>query len=132
MLNRGLISSRIVFCKNCVLPNCSKNGKPQKRGKINLVGRLQLSTERNKEEDNEGIVQLRILRVQVRAYLLNYVMQFRILSVQVRVYLLHSSWIVHVQVSFLAVQRQITIVVNSFTINHFQWINRDVSALNLP
>ena len=48
----------------------SKNGKPQKRGKINLVGRLQLSTERNKEEDNEGIVQLRILRVQVRVPLL--------------------------------------------------------------
>ncbi|CAH1799922.1 unnamed protein product, partial [Owenia fusiformis] len=41
-----------------------KNGKVQKRGKINLIGRLQLSTERSKEEDNEGIVQLRILRVQ--------------------------------------------------------------------
>uniref|UniRef100_A0A1B6CY52 Cullin-5 n=1 Tax=Clastoptera arizonana TaxID=38151 RepID=A0A1B6CY52_9HEMI len=41
-----------------------KNGKIQKRGKINLVGRLQLSTERSKEEDNESIVQLRILRVQ--------------------------------------------------------------------
>lgn len=41
-----------------------KNGKPQKRGKINLIGRLQLSTERSKEEDNEGIVQLRILRTQ--------------------------------------------------------------------
>ncbi|XP_064628678.1 cullin-5-like isoform X2 [Lineus longissimus] len=41
-----------------------KNGKLQKRGKINLIGRLQLSTERAKEEDNEGIVQLRILRVQ--------------------------------------------------------------------
>jgi len=41
-----------------------KNGKPQKRGKINLVGRLQLSTERSKEEDNESIVQLRILRTQ--------------------------------------------------------------------
>ncbi|XP_075226814.1 cullin 5 [Lycorma delicatula] len=41
-----------------------KNGKLQKRGKINLVGRLQLSTERSKEEDNESIVQLRIFRVQ--------------------------------------------------------------------
>lgn len=41
-----------------------KNGKPQKRGKINLIGRLQLSTERSKEEDNESIVQLRILRTQ--------------------------------------------------------------------
>lgn len=44
----------------------SKNGKAQKRGKINLVGRLQLSTDKSKEEDNEGIIQLRILRVQVR------------------------------------------------------------------
>ncbi|XP_050435823.1 cullin-5 [Adelges cooleyi] len=41
-----------------------KNGKLQKRGKINLIGRLQLSTERSKDEDNECIVQLRILRVQ--------------------------------------------------------------------
>ncbi|XP_054752863.1 cullin-5-like [Lytechinus pictus] len=41
-----------------------KNGKPQKRGKINLIGRLQLSTERSTEEDKEGIVQLRILRTQ--------------------------------------------------------------------
>ncbi|XP_054271680.1 cullin-5-like [Macrosteles quadrilineatus] len=41
-----------------------KNGKLQKRGKMNLIGRLQLSTERSKEEDNESIVQLRILRVQ--------------------------------------------------------------------
>lgn len=41
-----------------------KNGRPQKRGKISLIGRLQLSTERSREEDNEGIVQLRILRVQ--------------------------------------------------------------------
>lgn len=42
-----------------------KNGKMQKRGKINLIGRLQLSTERSREEDNQSIVQLRILRVQV-------------------------------------------------------------------
>ncbi|XP_065226095.1 cullin-5 isoform X2 [Planococcus citri] len=41
-----------------------KNGKPQKRGKINLIGRLQLSTEKSQEEDNDSIVQLRILRVQ--------------------------------------------------------------------
>ena len=45
----------------------SKTGKVQKRGKINLIGRLQLSTEKSKEEDNEGIMQLRILRVQVRS-----------------------------------------------------------------
>lgn len=42
-----------------------KNGKPQKRGRINLIGRLQLSTEKSQEEDNDSIVQLRILRVQV-------------------------------------------------------------------
>ncbi|XP_019772599.2 cullin-5 [Dendroctonus ponderosae] len=41
-----------------------KNGKPQKRGKVNLVGRLQLSTERSQIEDNQSIVQLRILRTQ--------------------------------------------------------------------
>lgn len=46
-----------------------KNGKLQKRGKINLIGRLQLSTERSKEEDNQCIVQLRILRVQVTIYI---------------------------------------------------------------
>lgn len=46
--------------------NHRKNGKVQKRGKINLIGRLQLSTEKSKEEENEGIVQLRILRTQVR------------------------------------------------------------------
>ncbi|GIY07562.1 cullin-5 [Caerostris darwini] len=36
----------------------------QKRGKLNLIGRLQLSTEKSKEEDNESIVQLRMLRIQ--------------------------------------------------------------------
>lgn len=41
-----------------------KNGKVQKRGKINLIGRLQLSTERSQQEDNQSIVQLRILRTQ--------------------------------------------------------------------
>ena len=35
-----------------------------RRGKINLIGRLQLSTERSREEDNDGIIQLRILRTQ--------------------------------------------------------------------
>ncbi len=43
----------------------SKGGKLQKRGKINLIGRLQLTTEKTKEEDNEGIVALRVLRTQV-------------------------------------------------------------------
>uniref|UniRef100_A0A8C7D541 Cullin-5 n=1 Tax=Oncorhynchus kisutch TaxID=8019 RepID=A0A8C7D541_ONCKI len=41
-----------------------KNSKVQKRGKMNLIGRLQLTTERMREEENEGIVQLRILRTQ--------------------------------------------------------------------
>lgn len=62
-----------------------KNGKVQRRGKvcshktqfnyfwkvligflkqINLIGRLQLSTERSQQEDNQSIVQLRILRTQ--------------------------------------------------------------------
>ena len=42
-----------------------KNGKAQKRGKINFIGRLQLSTDKHREEDNEAIVALRILRTQV-------------------------------------------------------------------
>lgn len=41
-----------------------RGGKLQKRGKINLIGRLQLTTEKTKEEDNEGIVALRVLRTQ--------------------------------------------------------------------
>lgn len=47
----------------------SKNSKVQKRGKINLIGRLQLTTERMREEENEGIVQLRILRTQVTLHI---------------------------------------------------------------
>lgn len=31
---------------------------------LNLIGRLQLSTERSQQEDNQSIVQLRILRTQ--------------------------------------------------------------------
>ena len=41
-----------------------KNGKVQRRGRINLIGRLQLSTEKSREEENQGIMQLRILRTQ--------------------------------------------------------------------
>ncbi|XP_065907463.1 cullin-5-like [Dysidea avara] len=41
-----------------------KAGKVQKRGKVNLIGRLQLTTEKTKEEDNEGIIALRVLRTQ--------------------------------------------------------------------
>jgi cullin-5 len=35
-----------------------KNGKLQKRGKQNLIGRLQLSTEKARKEENEGIIQV--------------------------------------------------------------------------
>lgn len=60
-----------------------KNGKTQKRGKVNLIGRLQLSTERSQQEDNHSIVQLRILRTQeaiikimkMRKYLTNASLQ---------------------------------------------------------
>ena len=41
-----------------------KNGKTQKRGKVSLIGRLQLSTEKTRDEENEGIMQLRIFRTQ--------------------------------------------------------------------
>jgi len=57
-----------------------KNGKMQKRGKINLIGRLQLSTERSREEDNQSIVQLRILRVQVRIYKSLYIDLYILIS----------------------------------------------------
>ena len=40
----------------------------QRRGKINLIGRLQLTTEKTKEEDNESIIALRVLRTQVRPH----------------------------------------------------------------
>lgn len=62
----GLLSYRTLF----FFFYHRKNGKVQKRGKINLIGRLQLSTEKSKEEENEGIVQLRILRTQVSFYFL--------------------------------------------------------------
>jgi cullin-5 len=41
-----------------------KAGKVQKRGKINLIGRLQLTTDKTREEDNSDILTLRILRTQ--------------------------------------------------------------------
>ncbi|CAD6195381.1 unnamed protein product [Caenorhabditis auriculariae] len=44
--------------------NLSKNGKAQLRGKVNLIGRLQLSLEPNAEKEHESIVALREYRVQ--------------------------------------------------------------------
>uniref|UniRef100_T1J146 Cullin-5 n=1 Tax=Strigamia maritima TaxID=126957 RepID=T1J146_STRMM len=41
-----------------------RNGKVKKRGKINLIGRLQLSTEKSQQVDNEAIVRLREYRLQ--------------------------------------------------------------------
>ena len=58
-----------LFLFNFVSLSISKNGKVQKRGKVNLIGRLQLSTEKTKQEENDGIVALRILRIQVRYYI---------------------------------------------------------------
>ena len=58
MLKRLMNILKILFC--------SKNGKLQKRGRLSMIGKLQLATERSRDEDNEGIIQLRILRVQVR------------------------------------------------------------------
>ena len=39
-------------------------GRPQKRGRINLIGKLQIGGERHVEEDQENITALRELRVQ--------------------------------------------------------------------
>ena len=41
-----------------------KGGKLQKRGKMSLIGKLQLNYEANKKEDEDAIVELRKLRVQ--------------------------------------------------------------------
>uniref|UniRef100_A0A0R3RZ92 Cullin-5 n=1 Tax=Elaeophora elaphi TaxID=1147741 RepID=A0A0R3RZ92_9BILA len=41
-----------------------KNGREQNRGRINLIGRLQLSVETNVQEEHDDIIALRILRVQ--------------------------------------------------------------------
>lgn len=41
-----------------------RQNKLQKRGKLSLVGKLILTTEKAKKEEEEGIVQLRILRIQ--------------------------------------------------------------------
>jgi len=41
-----------------------RNNKPQYRGKLNLIGRLQLSTEKNREEENQEIVFLRTERTK--------------------------------------------------------------------
>lgn len=67
-----------------------KNAKVQKRGKINLIGRLQLTTERMREEENEGIVQLRILRTQVSVCQRNVTALF--LSVCYRSLLFVDEW----------------------------------------
>nr|CRZ24456.1 BMA-CUL-5 [Brugia malayi] len=41
-----------------------KNGREQNRGRINLIGRLQLSMKTNVQEEHDDIIALRILRVQ--------------------------------------------------------------------
>ncbi|RNA29773.1 cullin-5 [Brachionus plicatilis] len=42
-----------------------RNNKAQYRGKLNLIGRLQLSTEKNREEENQEIMFLRAERTKV-------------------------------------------------------------------
>ncbi|VDK84517.1 unnamed protein product [Litomosoides sigmodontis] len=70
-----------ILCTNCSILNLRdfndstlfwinqqftivKNGKGQSRGRINLIGRLQLSSEANVQEEHDDIIALRILRVQ--------------------------------------------------------------------
>ena len=65
-----------------------KNGKVQRRGRINLIGRLQLSTEKSREEENQGILQLRILRTQ-EAIIKILKMRKRISNAQLQVLTLH-------------------------------------------
>lgn len=40
----------------------------QKRGRVILIGRLQLAPEKGNEEENKEIANLRMLRTQVRCY----------------------------------------------------------------
>lgn len=42
-----------------------KNGKVQKRGRVNLIGRLQLASEKAAEENHQEIAVLRELRTEV-------------------------------------------------------------------
>lgn len=41
-----------------------RNNKSQYRGKLNLIGRLQLSTEKNRDEENQEIYYLRTERTK--------------------------------------------------------------------
>ncbi|VDN23561.1 unnamed protein product [Gongylonema pulchrum] len=41
-----------------------KNGRQQNRGRVNLIGRLQLSQETNVQAEHDEIIALRVLRVQ--------------------------------------------------------------------
>jgi hypothetical protein len=43
----------------------SRGNKSHNRGKLNLIGRLQFLTEKNREEENQEIVFLRIERTKV-------------------------------------------------------------------
>lgn len=41
-----------------------KSGRPMPRGKVSLIGRLQLNVERARDEEKDNIIQLRVLRTQ--------------------------------------------------------------------
>lgn len=58
------IDDSTVFWVNQQFCIVTKGNRVLQKGKVNLIGRLQLSTEKSKNEDNEGIVRLRELRVQ--------------------------------------------------------------------
>ena len=126
------------FCQNYWLSSAclfyfSKNSKVQKRGKVNLIGRLQLSTEKAKQEENDGIVALRILRIQVRKISSVYLSCLLITNAgefspnwscpweEVR--LLRYSLIVVVQGGF---NRQCCFLVLAFSSFHFTWVQRGI------
>lgn len=46
------------------MDDCFQNGKEQSRGRVNLIGRLQLSTEPSDQAEHDDIVALRVFRVQ--------------------------------------------------------------------
>ncbi|KIH50582.1 hypothetical protein ANCDUO_19338 [Ancylostoma duodenale] len=57
--------ARTLF--NTIKTTLLKNGKEQHRGRINLIGRLQLSMESSATKEHEDIVALREFRVQEAA-----------------------------------------------------------------
>ncbi|KAJ6215897.1 hypothetical protein RDWZM_010397 [Blomia tropicalis] len=58
------IKEDTIFRLNHKFTLLTKNGRQLKRGRVNLIGRLQLQTEKSREEETENILRLRTFRTQ--------------------------------------------------------------------